>query len=249
MEDTTVLLLNTIAALITSMLSAILGMGGGITLLSVMVLLLPVKAVIPLHGSIQLVSNSTRLFLFRKSIHWRFTTQFACTAIPFSLLGIALVDLLDDSSMRLLFGIFILFSLYFPIKKIPGLGRYTSSFYLAGLLAGSISLIVGATGPIIAPFFLRKELRKDEIVATKAFCQSIIHLLKIPLFGVVLEFSFEDYGVLLASMGVAVIIGTWMGKEVLSRYVSERIFLFLYQCILTIISLRLIIVEALKLTI
>lgn len=248
MEETTILALNTAAAFATSILSAILGMGGGITLLSVMILLLPVKAVIPLHGSIQLVSNSTRLLLFRKSIHWRFAAQFAGTAIPFSLLGITLVDSLDDSVMRLLFGIFIIFSLYFPIKNIPALGRLSASFYLAGLLAGSISLIVGATGPIIAPFFLNKDLKKDEIVATKALCQALIHLLKIPLFGVVLEFSFRDYGLLLVCMGIAVVIGTWIGKEILSRYVSERFFLLLYQLILTVIGLRLIILEAIKLT-
>jgi len=247
MEESAILLWNTLAALATSMISAILGMGGGITLISVMVLLLPVKAVVPLHGCIQLLSNSTRLFLFRRSIHWKFAGRFAAAAIPCSLAGIYLVDVLDDSTMRLLFGIFILFSLYVPIKKLPALSRFTRSFYLAGALAGSISLIVGATGPIIAPFFLHKDLRKDQIIATKAVCQALVHVLKIPLFGVVLSFSFQDYSLLLLSMGIAVILGTWLGKQVLSRYVSERVFLLLYQLLLTIIGCRLVFMEAVKL--
>ena len=44
----------TAAALITSMISAVLGMAGGITLLGVMTALLPPAQVVPLHGVVQL---------------------------------------------------------------------------------------------------------------------------------------------------------------------------------------------------
>ena len=242
MEESTILILNSLAALLTAMVSAILGMGGGITLLAVMVILLPVKTVVPLHGIIQLLSNSTRLFLFRKSIFWPHVGRFAATALPCSLAGISLVKILDPASMRFLFGVFILFSLYVPIRKISSLSRITRSFYLAGALAGSISLVVGATGPIIAPFFLNKDLRKDQIIATKATCQALVHVLKIPFFGLVLSFQFQDYTWLLVCMGTAVIVGTWFGKQILSKYVSERVFLLLYQALLTIVGLRLVIV-------
>ena len=48
------------AALATSMLSAIVGMAGGIILLSVMLLFLDPLVAIPLHGVIQLISNGSR---------------------------------------------------------------------------------------------------------------------------------------------------------------------------------------------
>ena len=49
-----------LAALATSMLSAVVGMAGGITLLSVMLLFMEPLVAIPLHGVVQLVSNGSR---------------------------------------------------------------------------------------------------------------------------------------------------------------------------------------------
>ena len=57
-----------LAALITSILSAIIGMGGGILLLAVMLSLLEHGEVIPAHGAVQLVSNGTRLIAFGRFI-------------------------------------------------------------------------------------------------------------------------------------------------------------------------------------
>ena len=48
------------AALATSVLSAIVGMAGGITLLTVMLVFLDPLVAIPVHGAVQMVSNSSR---------------------------------------------------------------------------------------------------------------------------------------------------------------------------------------------
>ena len=58
-----------ITSLITSIISAVLGMGGGIILLGIMAILIPEGyMVIALHGIIQLVSNTTRSYIFKKHI-------------------------------------------------------------------------------------------------------------------------------------------------------------------------------------
>ena len=55
-----------IAAFITSSISAVLGMGGGIILLGIMAVIIPNGyMVIALHGIIQLISNSTRTYVFK----------------------------------------------------------------------------------------------------------------------------------------------------------------------------------------
>ena len=56
-----------ISSFITSAISAVIGMGGGIILLGIMALIIPDGfLVIALHGVIQLFSNTTRVFIFRK---------------------------------------------------------------------------------------------------------------------------------------------------------------------------------------
>ena len=55
-----------VAAFITSSISAVLGMGGGIILLGIMALIIPEGyIVVALHGIVQLISNLTRSFIFR----------------------------------------------------------------------------------------------------------------------------------------------------------------------------------------
>ena len=72
-----ILVLVGITAFFTSILSGILGMGGGITLLGVMTLLMSPVEVVPIHGVVQLFSNSTRTLVFLKHVRWRFFLTYA----------------------------------------------------------------------------------------------------------------------------------------------------------------------------
>ena len=84
MSETIILI---IAAFVTSMISAVIGMGGGITLLGIMALLIPEGyMVVALHGVIQLVSNLTRTTIFRAHIYRPIIRQFT----PGIILGLIL---------------------------------------------------------------------------------------------------------------------------------------------------------------
>ena len=63
------LIILILSALVTSSISAVLGMGGGIILLGIMAIIIPEGyMVIALHGMIQLFSNTTRTLIFRNHI-------------------------------------------------------------------------------------------------------------------------------------------------------------------------------------
>ena len=59
-----------VAAFVTATISGFLGMGGGIILLGVMSILLVPSVVVPIHGVVQLSSNTTRTVLFLKHVRW-----------------------------------------------------------------------------------------------------------------------------------------------------------------------------------
>ncbi len=59
-----------LTALFASALSAIVGMGGGVILLAVMALVLSPQLVVPLHGVVQLASNTTRTIVFLRHVNW-----------------------------------------------------------------------------------------------------------------------------------------------------------------------------------
>ena len=72
----TVLLILTAASFLTAMVSGFVGMAGGVTLFAAMTLFLPFQTIVPVHGVVQLISNSSRTLILLKHVHKRFTAYF-----------------------------------------------------------------------------------------------------------------------------------------------------------------------------
>ena len=241
-----------LAAFITSSVSAVLGMGGGIILLGIMAIIIPKGyIVVALHGMIQLVSNLTRSYVFRKHIKKEIIKQYC----PGALLGllissffiIALIQIFNVTSakdikvdiLKPVIGIFILWFLYG--KRIT-INSVKPNFFPVGILSGVTTVFIGATGPLIAPFFLQGKLTKENIISNKAACQAISHAGKIPLFIIFFDYTyFTDLEVLIPLI-IAVFIGTNFGKKIL-YFIPENIFRYMFKGTLTIIAIKLIITE------
>ena len=237
------------AAYITSSISAVLGMGGGIILLGIMAIIIPEGyMVIALHGIIQLISNTTRSYVFRKQIKKNLIKDFLIGAvfgvIASVIIILILIQLFNVSSandikvdmLKPLIGIFIIWYLF--IKKSKKESK-SKSFKMVGGIAGISSIFVGAVGPLIAPFFLNNNLNKENIIANKAACQMITHLSKVPLFIYFFNVNYiEEYNILLP-LTAAVFIGTNFGKKILS-FIPEPLFKKLFKITLFIIAIRLI---------
>jgi uncharacterized membrane protein YfcA len=227
------------AALLTATLSGVLGMGGGVMLLGLMTALLPAAWVVPLHGVVQLCSNLTRTLVFLHHVRW---SIFAIYAAPM-LGGVTLAAYLWSGAhlgwFKPTIGFFILLFLLWRRFK-PVLRNLPLWVYAPlGFAAGFLTLFVGATGPFIAPFFLRDDADNETVIATKAVCQSLGHALKIPAF-LALDFDLAPHLPLLAGMIVAVILGTFAGRWLLGK-ISKRRFVMLFEVLLALIALYLVV--------
>ncbi len=231
-----------VAAFATSILSAVVGMAGGITLLAVMLLFLEPLAAIPLHGVIQLVSNSSRSVIQRRHLDLRILLYYSALLVPMGWVGLQLANALPASATRVIIGVFVLVATWFPgwlmLGTHPEEINPARRFLFLGGLAGVLNMTIGAIGPLIAPFFLNLGLERRALVGTKAACQTLGHLVKIALFGVA-GFAFAPHLALLVTAGACVVAGTWLGSRILER-VSERFFRHLYMVVLTAIALRLL---------
>ena len=239
MFGTPTIVILVVACFVTATISGILGMAGGVTLLGVMTAVLPAPVVVPLHGIVQLASNWTRTWAFRKHVRWPIFFAFMLPAV----LGVAIAaNIWADLELRWFkawIGAFILAFLvwrkYKPKLRHPPLWSYA----VLGLAAGLLAIFVGATGPFLAPFFLRDDFDNEEVIATKAVCQTWLHLLKIPAF-LALSFDYSPYLGVLAALVAAVIGGTYFGKHLLSRISKER-FVFWFQLVLAALAVYLIV--------
>lgn len=227
------------AAFAGSVISAVAGLGGGALLIGVMfaVGLTPVVA-IPLHAAVQMVANGSRVWAYRQDVDFRAAGWFllSCTPLPF--LVAPLVARADVDLIRLLLAAVILASLL-PVSRLR-LGRAWSRrrrMLAAGVVNGSLGMLVGATGVAIGPFFLRREWSKETTVGTLALCQTLGHALKL------LAFAGAGYAItgeldLLALLALAVALGTGLGRA-LMRHVSRPLFEMLFKGALLVLALRL----------
>ena len=245
--EITILILS---AFITSSISAVIGMGGGIILLGIMAIIIPEGyMVIALHGIIQLISNTTRTYVFRNHLKNKLIKEFSLGALIGAALSGLIIFLLiqfynvNSASeikvdfLKPIIGIFIIWYLFL---KGPKKEKISKSFVKVGGISGLASVFVGATGPLIAPFFLKSNLTKENIIANKAACQMITHCTKIPLFIYFFNMNYINEYQILLPLICAVFIGTNFGKYIL-QMIPEELFKKLFKTALFLIAIRLIV--------
>ena len=230
-----------VAALLTSILSAVVGMAGGIVLLTVMLLFLPPLVVIPLHGVVQLVSNGSRTFIQRGHLRTDLIWRYAVLLLPMGFVGLQIAQRLPEAAITLLIGVFVLVATWAPSALMLGAHPEQTNprrrFFFLGGVTGLLNITLGATGPLIAPFFLNLGLTRFQLIGTKAASQMLGHLAKLVVFGVA-GFAYAEWLGLLGLLAACVVAGTWLGSQLLER-VNEQWFVRIYKTVLSLIAIRL----------
>lgn len=242
MIDPSAAALLCLASVVTGAVSAVLGMAGGMLLLTVMLLFLEPTAAIPLHAIVQLSSNSSRALIHVRAVRLDLLWPYLLMLVPAGLLTVSLAERTPADGLRLAIGLFVLVATWRSRWLLLGLDPRGLStrprFALVGTVAGGLGPLVGATGPFIAPFFLDIGLSRFELIGTKAACQAAGHLAKILVFGVA-GFAFVDHLGLAVAMALGTIGGTVLGTRLLRR-IDDSLFTQLYRVALTLIALRLV---------
>ncbi len=97
-----------LASAITSLITASLGLGGGVLLLALLGQILPPIALIPIHGVGQFFSNIGRAYVHRAYLEWDYLRGFFLGSAAGSLMVLPLVSLLGGKFAGLFLGAFIL---------------------------------------------------------------------------------------------------------------------------------------------
>lgn len=230
------LLVLPLATLITAALTGVVGMGGGLLLILIMAEFLTFAALIPVHGFNQLITHLSRTLVSPSSVDSRITLQFAVGALAGAAVGSQFVLSMSEGLFKLLLGFFVLASLLLP--KIRIRFHNPAKWPLVGALTSFCGLFVGATGVVMAPFYLNEALSKEQLVATKAASQVFIHGAKVVTF-FLLGFSLAPYWLLILLMGIMSFIGSLMAKHILHR-LPDKGFDILFKVTIVILSIKLI---------
>ena len=210
-----------VSAVVTSFVSGILGMAGGMILMGILLALMPVPAAMMLHGITQLASNAWRAVMWRKTVDWRVFRGYAWGAL-LCLASFALVQFVVSKPIALVvMGLTPFLTLVLPEKLHLNVERRGHSF-ACGIICSILSLTAGVSGPILDVFFVRSRMSRQAVIATKAMTQSFSHLLKIAYFGGLVRVAGGDVDPLLGAMMVVLaIVGTSLSRRVLDRMTDE----------------------------
>lgn len=225
------------ASFFTSALTAAFGVGGGVAMLALMGLFLPVAALIPVHGAVQLGSNAGRAWTQRAHVRVDVAAPFVAGSLVGAVVGAFLVVQLPDAVLKVVLGVFVIAITWAKIPGIDRLGR-------AGLAIGSgllalATMFLGATGMLVSAFFA--QILADDrkaLVATHAAGMAFQHALKIVVFGIA-GFAFAAWLPLIAAMIVSGYLGTVYGSTLLER-LPEESFRRWFRIGLTLLALDMI---------
>jgi uncharacterized membrane protein YfcA len=229
-------------AFLTSCIAGVIGMGGGILLITMMPGLVPAAAIIPLHALTQLASNASRAVFGWREIDLSLIPAIAVGAALGAWLGGEVYQRLDLNWLPAVIGVLILLFTWVPLPRLRGGGQLALlalGFYQTGL-----GMLAGATGPVGAAVLMRRNPGRDWLVVNTAVYMSLNHLLRVLAF-VAIGFSFAPWWPLLAGLVPAVVAGSWVGTW-LRQFVPQLDFQRWFRLLVSLLALRMIVMPFLS---
>ena len=205
-----------LAVLATSFLSGLFSMAGGMVLMGILLALLPVTSAMLLHGITQMTSNGWRAWLWRRHVVWGVVGQYLLGGTV-AVSVFALARYVPDKPVALVvLGLTPFMAMAVPARWSPDVTRRGHSV-LAGALCMGVQMIAGISGPLLDMFFVKSNLPRQSVVATKAMLQVFGHLFKSIYFGSLVAASdveAVDVPVTLLCI-VTAVLGTTLSRRVL----------------------------------
>lgn len=218
-----------ICTLVAFALSSISGGGAGLLLLPILGSLLPATQV-PAALSVGTFSSSfSRIIVFHRYIRWQMVSWFVPAALPAVWLGAYLLKFINPIYLELAMGVFLVANLpqlfRAPVKAEANFSKsvmHPRVLLLIGFLAGFVSGVTGAVGLLFNRFYLRYGLNKEQIIATRAANEVLLHLVKLVLYTLfgLLTGRALGFGLIVA---LGAIVSSWGIQKVLS-FLSETFF-------------------------
>lgn len=197
-----------------------------------MVTVFPPSTAIPLHGLIAGISSGIRWAVLRTYVRYQYLVGFIAGGSIGLLVGWPFVGMFSEQALLLILGSFLLISLWCPLRRLsilPFTGGVSTSF---------LTILVGATGPLVTALLARKTKSQRTVAATQSACTLFQHWGKVLIF-TLSGFSFSNHLALVTVLSVATIAGTLFGKH-LGDVIPRRLLRSILRTVVTILSIRMI---------
>lgn len=241
---TSLVLLAAAGGLAAGFITTVAGIGGGISLVALLSVVMDPKDVVGLTAPVLMVGNLSRWSMFRDQTDVPAVRWVLLGAVPAAVVGALLLPELPGRAIQIGMGLLLLTFVAVQVARQqrdrPERDRPVAAGvgFPVGVVLGGLSATVGGAGPIVAPFWHGRLLRKGAFAATNALTNGTVHLAKTSVF---LGTGLLTLGNLPAAGAAALTVtaGNRLGKAVLGR-ISEQLFVRLLLVAITLAAVRLL---------
>jgi uncharacterized membrane protein YfcA len=200
---------------VSSFISGVFGMAGGMVLLGVLLVYFDVATAMVLFSIIQLGTNGWRAFHWRSFVLWPIFGGYVVGAVAAFAVMRFIAYVPDKAIVYLMLG-----ALPFAVEALPAAIRPNIEWrgipVLTGVVTTIIQFMAGVGGLFLDIFFQKSRLDRKTTNATKAVTQTFSHVLRGLYFG-----SLAGVGELSATMWLPAIVLAVIGAMA-APYVVER---------------------------
>ena len=229
-----------LASFCTAFCGVAFGAAGGLVLLAILAMVFPPAVLLPVHTTVQLGSNVSRLFIMWRWILRDTLLPFLAGTIVGAVAGAKIFISLPSAVLQGILGGFILLMVWMP--KMTELGGRRGRFAVLGFGTTFLGIFVSSTGTFLAPFVAGAAPDRRNYAATLAAMMTLVHGAKLIAFGAI-GFAIGAYVPLMAAMIGTGAVGNWFGQMALEK-TPENVFRVAFKIVITALALRLLWVAA-----
>jgi uncharacterized membrane protein YfcA len=212
--STVLMLVISATMLFTAFLSGVFGMAGGLILMGVLLVVLPLSEAMTLHAVTQITSNGWRGLLWIKYVRITPASYFLLGSITAFIVWSIWHFVPPKPVAYIALGLVPFIVHLIPKHLKPNPDRIIDGICYGGL-SMSLMLLAGVSGPLIDTYFMGGKLDRREIVATKAACQVASHTAKFFYFGAINDQSGGLDPTMVSFAIITTIAGTTLARPVL----------------------------------
>ena len=225
-----------ILSFLTSLLTSIFSVGGGLIMLVALAQSFSPATLIPLHGSIQLANNFSRVLVYREFFHWKLIKNIVISTMFGAVIGIYLFGTLPENLLVMVIAATILFLTWAPIDSL--ILSVMKNDWFCGFISGFAGIFVGANGPLVTAYLRTKNLSPEVLVANHGAIMIFQHGIKIVLFASFFNFIILDYFIFILILALTGYAGANLGRRLISK-VPFKSFNIILKVLLTLLAFSL----------
>lgn len=209
-------------ALLAEILGTIGGFGSSLFFIPIASYFFDFQSVLGITALFHVSSNLSKIYLFRNGIDKKLIITIGIPAMIFVIIGAFLSKVIDTKLLEIIMSVFlILTSLFFLWKPTFSIDPSTKNSVIGGSLSGIAAGMIGTGGAIRGITLASFNLETEIFIATSAMIDLGIDSSRAIVYSFNGYVHFHDL-YLIPILLIVSLIGTYLGKIILSKFSKEQ---------------------------